>query len=299
MTKRSRWLPSMATAGLGLFCGMALPIDATPADGGTAQQQTLVEQKLRLVELLVNSPATKGGEHAGNSAATAVQERRRQLLDQARLALAGGRLDEAGRMLDEALVGTAKGASRQAVEGSGLTDIAQRAKLKNLTEQLASYRGTLRSLARERQTAADAQALLTLIEAVMREAEGFAGAGRIEDANRRLTDAYRVVVADLARLQAGQTVTHSLTFDTPADEYAYEQRRLHSNEMLSKISIDEARPEGDRLALVKGLVAESRRVKDEAAELARQGDYRAAVAAMEKASNHLIRAMQALGVPVF
>lgn len=297
MSKANRRAARLSLLAICVACAGNVP--AQTADDTLPQRQKLIEQKMRLVELLVSSPASKRHTTSDGPAAVGTLERRRQLLDAARLASAAGDLDRAGRLLDEALLSTARISSRRTSDSGGLDDDAQRAKLKNLAEQLGSYRATLQAQARERRTAAGAQSLLTLIETVNQEVEQLAVAGRFDDANRRLSEAYRVVVAGLAELQSGQTVTHSLSFETPADEYAYEQRRLKSNEMLLRISIDEAKPEGERLALIKTLVVESHRLRDEGIEFARLGDHRSAVTAMEKASTQLLKAMQTLGMPVF
>lgn len=299
MSKRDPWWQSMLVPAMSLVWAATLSAEAAPGDGSTPQHQKLIEQKLRLVELLVASPAAKGAEPVGGSEAVAVADRRRQLLEQARQAMAKGEVDEAGRLLDEALVRTSRPAGQPPAGGAGLNAIAQQAKLKNLTEQLASYRGTLQSLARTERPNGPAQALLTRTDVLGREAEALAASGHLETANQRLSEAYRLVVEGLARLQAGQTMTLSLAFDTPAQEYAYEQRRFQSNEMLLMMAIDEGRPTAERLRLVEALAAEGRRLRDEAIEFARAGDHRSAVGSMEQASIRLIRGLQAMGVPIF
>jgi hypothetical protein len=299
MSKSDRWLPSMLVPAMCFVWATGVTAQSVAGDGGAPQSQKLVEQKLRLVELLVASPAAKGGEHLGSQEALAVLDRRRQLLDQARRAMVRGEFDEAGRMLDEVLIRSSRPLAQPSAGGAGLNMIAQQTKLKNLSEQLASYRGTLQSLARAGRPNGDAQTLLTRTDALGKEAEALAAAGHLETANQRLSEAYRLVVQGLASLQAGQTMTLSLQFDTPEQEYAYEQRRFQSNEMLLRMTIDEGRPTAEQLRLVEGLAAEGRRLRDEAIESARAGDHRAAIVAMEKASTRLIRGLQAMGVPIF
>ncbi len=299
MSNRNRSLPSMLLSAVGLLWGTTFSVGAAPGDDSASRHQKLVEQKLRLVELLIASPAAKGSEHVGSPEAVAVLDRRRQLLDQARRAVATGEFGEAGRILDEALVRTSRPSAQPSAGGAGLNMIAQQAKLKNLSEQLASYRGTLQSLARTERPNGEAQALLARSDALGQEAAALAVSGQLESANQRLSQAYRLVVEGLASLQAGQTMTLSLKFDTPEQEYVYEERRFQSNEMLLKMAIDEGRPAAEQLRWVTGLAEEARRLRQEAIEFARAGDHRAAVGSMETASTRLIRGLQAMGVPIF
>lgn len=276
-----------AAAALALFIGAG-------AQGADEEQQArLVEQKLKLVEMLVNSPAAKAS--SADPAAAAALDKRRQLLDEARQAAVERRWQQAGRALDEALVRAAQG--KAATAGAELAEGASRTSLKNLGEQLASYRASLDTLVRSgRPGAAE---LLARSDALAAEAKAMAIAGRFDDANRRLGEAYRLVVEGLAKLQAGQTVTLSLKFESPADEYAYEERRFASNELLVAMMIDEGRAEGERRRLVESFGTEARQLRQQAQTLASRGDHKAAVSAMEKASAQLNRALQAMGVPVF
>jgi hypothetical protein len=239
-----------------------LPRLAPAADNDAAPTRILLEQKLRLVELLVASPAVKGGDPGADAAR--VLARRQQLLAEAKQALASGDLDGAGRLLDEAMVRTGRSGGRTDGARDTLNAVAQEARYKNLKEQVASYRGSLQTLARDEHLATEAKALLARTDAQDREAAGLAASGDLEAANRRLGDAYRRLVEGLSRLQAGQTVVLSLKFDTPEQEYAYEQRRFQSNELLLKMNLAERHPEGDLLQRVDEMTGQGRRLLDEA-----------------------------------
>jgi hypothetical protein len=273
------------------------PRPAASADEDAAPNRMLVEQKLRLVELLVASPAVKGGDPGAEAAR--ILARRQQLLAEAKQALAGGDTAGAGRLLDEAMVKTARQTGRGAGNEGSLDTVAQEARYKNLKEQVASYRGSLDVLAKDERIAREAQALQARTDAMDREAAALAARGELATANQRLGEAYRRLVEGLSRLQAGQTVVLSLKFETPDQEYAYEQRRFQSNELLLKMNMAERHPEGDLLRRVQEMAEQGSQLRDEAAELARRGDHRAAIVVQERASTQLIRAMQAMGVPVF
>jgi cellobiose-specific phosphotransferase system component IIA len=124
-------------------------------------------------------------------------------------------------------------------------------------------------------------------------------AGRMGDANKKMAEAYKLQVEEISRLRAGQEVVMSLKFATPADEYAYEQKRFHSNEILVGMMIGEGRAEGDKRRLVDGFLTEAGRLKAGAIEQSINGNFKEAVSLMEKAVAQLNRALQTMGVPVF
>lgn len=253
------------------LCLASLLAGAQPADDAPRR---LIEQKLRLVE------------------ATAASAAAQEAAQRARAALEGNRLDEAGAALDEALRNAGRAGARSAPPPA-----AARASFDGLREQIATYRMALEELAR--QGSGEAGGIATRLGALRSEAETLAAGGRLADANRKLSDAYGLAVQALVRLRAGQTVTQSLHFETPAEEYAYERRRFRSSEMLVDMMLGEGRADGERVGLVGELLREARALAAAAADKAGGGDHGAAVAAMEAAAARLNRALQLMGVPVF
>lgn len=286
-------------AGVVLLTAMVAIAAAQENSPATGEQRRLVEQKLRLVEMLVNSPAAKRAADGREADAAQLVEKGRQLLEQARQALAAGQFGQAGGALDEALRNATKAAARLSAEGAGLSDSAQLVTLRDLASQVATYRAAVEEQVRSGKAGGDAKALLAQIDLQTNEARGLEAAGRLGEANRKLAEAYKAVVEGLSRLRAGQTVTMSLKFDTPADEYAYEQKRFASNEILVDMTIGDGRAEGERRKPVDTHVGEGRRLRSEAETLAKNGDYKAAVTTMEQASGQLNRALQLMGIPVY
>lgn len=281
-----------------LLLAFAIAGDCTAADTtpDSEQQRRLAEQKLRLVEMLVNSPKAQAGAASGDAETAALIGRGREQLGQARAALAAQQYAAAGQALDAALQSVSRASSRNA---GALSDSAQKQQLAELSEQVASYRASLADLARSKGNATTAQATLQRVDALTGESRRLAAAGHLGDANKKMAEAYKLEVEEVARLRAGEEVIMSLKFDTPADEYAYEQKRFHSNEVLVGMMIGEGRADGDRRRLVDGFVAEAQKLKGEAATLAQSDRHKDAVTVMEKAVIELNRALQSMGVPVF
>lgn len=262
------------------------------------QRRRLIEQKLRLVEMLVNSPAAKSSAYGRDAETPQLVEKGKSLLAGARSALDEGRLDDAAAALDEALK-SASSASRRLSSEGGLSDSAQRKQLTDMTEQVRTYRGAIDDLRKDSKMADEAGKVLARVDAMVAESDKLSAAGRLGDANKHMADAYKLSVQELSRLRAGQEVVLSLNFETPAEEYAYEQKRFGSNQIMVDMMIGEGRAEGGKRQLVDRFVDEGRRLKLEAETQAEAGKYAEAVGLMEEATKQLNRALQSMGVPVF
>ena len=91
----------------------------------------------------------------------------------------------------------------------------------------------------------------------------------------------------------------SLKFDTPADEYAYEQKRYGSSLIMIDMMIGEGRAEGQKRKLVDSFVTEGNRLRSLAEAEASSRHHKEAVVLMEKAGGQLNKALQSMGIPVF
>jgi hypothetical protein len=277
------------------FCAALAASLPALAEADAEAQKRLVEQKLKLVDMLVNAPAAQATADRDAESATMIN-RGKALLEQARQSLAAQQYADAARALDEALQNVSRANSRNA---GGLSDSVQKQRLAEMREQVAAYRIGLADLARNKGDAATVQDTLQRVDALAAESSKLAAAGRLGEANKKMAEAYKLEVEEISRLRAGQEVVMSLKFDTPADEYAYEQKRYQSTEILVGMMLGEGRAAGDKRPLVDGFVEEAAKLRQEAAALAQANDHKKAVTTMEQAVARLNRALQAMGLPVF
>jgi hypothetical protein len=289
-----RLLPALAlTLHFGLVFGQ-------PAPAPSPEERTrLIEQKLSLIQALLGSPAAKTAESSEDTEARELLKNGRDALARGKAALAEAHLEEAGKSADEALKSVSALSRRLSSGRPALADSAQKKNLEDLEEQLSAYRGALLDLTQDPNAGPGAQRLLASLDTAREEARRLAQAGRLGEAGSRLTDAYRTTVEGLTRLRAGQEVVLSLKFDTPADEFGYEQRRYASGETIADMMIREGRAQGGQRQLVDRFLTQGRELKKQADEHARSGNFRDAVPLMEKANVQLNRALQALGLPAF
>ncbi|NMF88488.1 hypothetical protein GPA26_08315 [Aromatoleum petrolei] len=277
----------------------ALTVGAQAPAEGSDQKRRLIEQKIRLVDTLINSPAARGAAEGQEAGSRALIRQGTQAIDDARKALADSRYDDAARLADDALRAVSSASRRMSPGEGALPESAQRKNLQDLGDQVAMYRNSIEELSRDAQKGSAAKTLLGHVDGLAAESRQLADAGRVGEAGKRMAEAYKLAVEELSRLRAGQEVLLSLKFDTPADEYAYEKKRFASNEIMVDMMVAEGRAIGDKRHLVDGFVEEGRRLGVQADEHAAAGQHAEAVRLMEQASAQLIRALQSMGVPVF
>lgn len=270
-----------------------------PAAGDPEQKRRLVEQKIKLIEAMVNSPAARNAAESGDPEVPALVARSRSATQAAKTALAEDRLDDASRAADEALKSAAGASRRLSSRGGALSESVQRQNFQELREQIAAYRASVAELSGDASLGAPARELLARIDSQTSESVKLAEAGRWGDANRKLAEAYKDTAQGIAQLRAGHEVVLSLKFETPADELAYEQRRFHSSEIMVDKLMGESSVDGDRRRRVDGFVDRGRKLKEQADSLASSGNHKDAIALMEQANTQLNRALQVMGVPVF
>ena len=279
------------------LCGLLLSMSVLAQSAADPDHpRRLAEQKLKLVEMLVNAPAAKAAASSQNSEVAALIERGRSLLATAREALAAQRYGDASAALDDALRNVSRVNSRNS---GALSESAQRQRLQEMGEQVSTYRTSLNDMVKHPAKGLEAQAAVGRVDKVAEEANRLAAAGRLGDANKRMAEAYKLAVEEISRLRQGEVVTMALKFNSPAEEYAYEQKRVQSNEILVNMMIADGRGSGEKKAMVDGFVNEAARLKADAAALAGSNQHKEAVAAMEKAFTQLNRALQIMGVPAF
>lgn len=289
-----------AVLGLALWVGTALvaaPGAATAqAAAEAAPNRAVVEQKLKLLESILSSPKAAQIAVGGDAEAAALVAQARKGLEQARAALAAGDTAGAGSLLDQALKASSSASARAARGGAG--DAAQRNRNRQMLEELDSYSAPLTQAILEK-ASAEGTAAVQRIEKLVAQAAELTAANRHAEAGSLINQALTLAVTTLSDLRAGQTVVLSLKFDTPADEYAYEQKRLQSNEMLIDTLVREGRLDGGRRQLLDRYREESVKLRSQAEHSARGGDYPGAIRMMEKANDQLMNALRATGLANF
>lgn len=274
-----------------LLC--SAPTSATPN-----QKLALAQQKAKLVETLINTPAMKNAQEGNNPDVTARLAESRNLLNQATIAISADRPEEAIDQLDEALRNLSKASSQLTGDKNGSTSI-QKKQFDEHNLRIESFRSALQDMTNTPQTADTARQLIIRIDAMTAESRKLFGDGRHEEANKRMAATYKLAVQEISRLRNGQEVVMRLQFNSPREEFDYEQKRYYSNEILIGMLIREERAMGEARKQVDAYVEAANTLKSEASANANANNYAAAIKKMEKANLQLNSALQMMGVPVF
>lgn len=288
------------TAFLLLFFGLTnFAVAQTTATDSGNQKRKLIEQKIRLIDMLINSPAAKSAATGRDQDSVKLIEAGQKTFESAKQAYGDDRLDEASKLLDDALRSASSASKKVAPSGDGFSESAQRKTFADMADQIAPYRASVVDLARDPKVGTEAAQLLLKIDALTTESRQLADNGRLSDANKKLAATYKLTIEEITRLRAGQEVILSLKFDTPADEFAYELKRFASTSTLVDMMIAEGRAEGQNRTVVDGLITEANKLKSTADTAADARQHKDAVNLMEKAVKQLNRALQSMGIPVF
>lgn len=281
-----------------LCIALMVALLSPPVSAEPNQKHMLAQQKAKLLEVLINSPTMKAAKEGKNSDVAHWIGQSQNLLTQAHNAISANRPEEAIEQLDEALRTLSKASSLLTNDGNS-AQIAQKKQFEEHAAQLESYRRTLQEMSNTPQSASAARQLINRIDSMSSDGRKLFESGRLEEANKRMAAAYKLAVEEISRLRDGQEVIMRLQFNSPREEFDYEQKRFYSNEILVGMLIREERAVGEARKQVDAFLLAANNQKAEALGKANASDYPAAVKDMEKANLQLNRALQLMGVPVF
>lgn len=266
------------------------------------RRDMLIHQKLLLLDNLLGSPAIRQLQQNGAAAVKSSLHRASKLRDAAHNGLLSGNEQAAEKAMDEAL----RAASSAATAGRRTLPEVLQGRNADLVRQVRDYTAAIAAALRLQGRNQDARlgrpeqdARLAGLDRMLDEAASLTASARHGEANRVLAGAYRLAVSALSELRAGETVVLELKFATPADEYAYEQRRNESHAMLMDIQLQNGLAEGVNQTLIQRDLEENRQLRSRAEAEAGADDYKTAIQSLENATGQLVRALRMTGMLIF
>jgi len=122
---------------------------------------------------------------------------------------------------------------------------------------------------------------------------------KARESNRLLKGAHQRVILALTQLRKNDTVVYDKNFQTPADEYRYERNRYKSYLELSKKILQSDRINASKGALFKNLLKKSLAQSKAGKIYQGNGDYDAAIEALEQANDTVIKGLRMMGLPIY
>lgn len=275
---------------------VALNQFGTPAEAqesaGTVSPD-LAAQKVQMLETLFASERLKAARTSNPQAVDPLVADAQSNLDAARTALDQGHAHQAIRLLDEGMRlisrAVASGGTQRIWDQQDAS-IAFVARRRQAESYLAVLEADSSVSAQEQQRVAQIRSRLTTADKL------FTG-GDVTAANEALEDAYRQTVHLVSEIRQGLTMMVEHKFDTPADEFAYEDERNENYELLVEIAVAErGENEPTFAALAARVMSESRQFRDLAEGQAQRGEYAEAIDSMEQATERLLVVLRAAGL---
>ncbi len=275
----------------------ALAADARVPASSVDISKSLVVQKEALVKLLLaDSPAVKRVEGSDNVEAKKNFTAARDAYQKALAALKVNDLRNADKQLNDAtwMIGKA----RQLVPDPIRNNIEHRVRYAQMVASVESLKATYqRHLQRGRiAPAGDAHMINAgqLIDSAKREAN----AEYLEQANRTLGAAERLLMTHIGRVLGTRTIEYAQRFESLSDEYAFELDRNRSYTELIPIALAEFKPDSEAIRQVNYFVETNRQMREQAQQLAAARKFRDALAAIRGGTGYLQSALRAAGLQV-
>jgi len=293
----SRW--KQLAAGLVLSClaiGAAGGLDAraegnrrVPVERATTEQKAIFVGNLVSRSVAARTIETKGDEAAKEKLAEA-----KSMVEDAKSEIASGNYANADSLLDDALrlVNTeARKLSESDTKHDRLVELYDRRH-----HAVSTFLSAYERVSGTRELSGSTQTQVQRIKALVTEAESFAAAGKLTEAIDALDEGYKMARGNIREIRDGETLTRSLNFATPADEYRYERDRNDSHIMLLRFAIAEKKPPPVRTKRIDQLHDQALELRQEADKMAESGKHDMAIERINLSTDTLLKAIRMSGI---
>ncbi|GAB4348748.1 MAG: hypothetical protein Kow006_09770 [Gammaproteobacteria bacterium] len=263
------------------------------ASAETGRDQVM--NRLRNVERLLNtSSGARRVIASDNELAKKIRLDGIKRYESARQAYEAGDYATANRLLEEASKSMFQ-AIRVMGQPKELNDKSV-ADFENRARSLDALLAALRRIADSEGGEGKATSTISGINATVSRARRLLNQKQYVEARRVLDGGYEMAKQAVAHLRDGKTLTRTLNFTSPEEEYHYEVDRNDTHQMLVRVLLEEKQPNEQTRAMVAKLVDRANTLRAKADGQAAQGDYKAAIKTLEAATKELVRAIRSAGV---
>lgn len=258
-----------------------------------------VQQKLMLVQMMLGKSGLV--DRAAKSDDPALKQQADRVMNgyrEANNALSNGDVATADKLCNEVLdimsVTAAKAPDPARLEAE------QKQKYDELVESMQGLEVTYREM---QKTISSRDPNYTVISnnlgrtsQVLSQARGMAQQRQYKEASALLDRSYSAGVADLNRIMGSAVMSYEVTFNTPADEYKHELARYKSFEDLIPVAHEQLKPDSGKRMMSDRAVGQAKQTAQMAQSQASGGNYQAAIAGLNDATNKMKTALKILGL---
>jgi tetratricopeptide (TPR) repeat protein len=282
---------AVAAVAVGLLAGAAAAQQSNrvPVDQKTTQQKAIFVKNL-----VTKSVSAKTLEESGDADAIAKLKAARDLVEQAHAELASGAYEDANDKLDQAI--RLVNAETRRLSQTKVSAERMEEGYDRRHHSVETFLKAYRRVAGEKQVSPASLAQMKEIEGLVTEAEALAAKKDYAKANAVLDDAYRIARSDIKGMRQGKTLTRSLDFETPADEYRYEHDRNDSHVMLLRFALTEKNPPKSVVKRIDQLKTQASQLRSDAEAEAKAGDHETAIDTISRSTETLLKAIRMSGI---
>jgi hypothetical protein len=269
------------------FCFSVVTADEQKERDGVLMRMQMTESYLK------SKTATKI-EESGNAEAIQLLEKARQLLDKGKQELEQGNFAAAKQQLSLSIqTFTAAGAANKGSQDSSKKLVSE---VSSLQSEIDAYLVSFRSALEEKGPSMSGLLDQQYVESLMASSQQSKSSGDYQSAISNLTKAKNLVVDALIKIRNNETVVYTVEFQTPADEFRYEQERFNEYISLSDTLLEKDEFSEGKIKLFQMQKKAGQQISEEAETLANQGDFESAISRMEDAVKKMVQGLRVLGI---
>lgn len=167
---------------------------------------------------------------------------------------------------------------------------------KRLDASVDALGTALSNISQEKGAEAQIDPILAAVGKLRDEAGGLLEAGKPVKGMEPLSQAYQLLKMNIEGLRGGESLTRSLTFESPEEEYHYEVDRNDTHQMLVKVFAQARIKNETTKKRVDEFVEAATGLRMQAEALAKMEAFEAAIGLLEASTKELIKAIRSAGL---
>ncbi len=267
---------------LSLF--LAALLCTTPA---WSQSREELQRKIEYAHLLINvSEQARRISASDNSEAKKLRDEAEKRVQNANALLERGEVEKAAKEVDEAF--RLYTAAARLVPDPKLLERHQRETYASLLNQVFAFEAWGKDNMDP--------GVITWIRQRIDKAQGLALVGYYDEANKLLNEVLDRMIDEMSQTLEAKTITYDLDFQTPEDEYRYEDLRNKDYLRLVPIAIAQRHPSEAVRKLVDRLVQQAKELRKQAEQEYESAHTKQAIETMQKSTEKLQKTLKMMGV---
>ena len=247
-----------------------------------------------LGELISKSSVSRQIAASSNEAALQQYKQAQSLHEQAIAANNSGKFEESDRLLSQAKKALFEAARLSIPKGANKEK--EKSRYDFLKRSIGALLEAFQRISTEKGKGKQAEAIATDTRNLMKQADQQYAAGHGKEGTALLAKAMQGIDGAIKEMRSGDTLTRTLSFSTPKEEYLYEVERNNTHLMLVDAYKGEMADDENKRNKVEEHLRLSMEFRAKAEEMAAKDRYQDAVREMESSTLNIIRAIRALGV---